>query len=125
MLLIFPFAAVHDCVLLSTGVEEALCLGGNAGQPVVSQISGRCALPVSRPPISQENDLLLGFAPKEFQGGLPLVDLLSVPQPSCFFVVLLVLVSRGLACFCPLFWFSGKVVSFPHDPFTSTFTSNR
>ena len=123
--MVSPFVVVHGCVLLSTAVEEALCLGGNAGQPVISQISGRCALPVSRPPISQENDLLLSFAPKEFQGGLPLVDLLSVPQPSCLFVVLLVLVSRVLAWFCPLFWVTGKVVSFPHDLFTSTFTSNR
>lgn len=64
MLLALPFAGVCCCVLLRTGVEDALCLDDNAGQLVASQISGRCALPVSRPPISQGNDLLLGFTPR-------------------------------------------------------------
>ena len=75
-------------------------------------------------PIFPGNYLLLGFAQREFQGGLPLVDLLSGSQPSCFLVVLVVLISRVLACSCPLFWVHGRVVSFPHSPFTLTFTSN-
>ena len=57
----------------------------NAGQPVTSQISGCWALSVTRPPISQGNDLLLGFAPREFQGGLLLVDLLTERKTLLFF----------------------------------------
>lgn len=34
LLLVFPFAAIHDCVPLSTGVDQALCLDGSAGQLV-------------------------------------------------------------------------------------------
>ena len=44
LLFFLPFTAVHGCVLLGTGVEEAVCLG-NADHPVTS---GCWALPVTR-----------------------------------------------------------------------------
>lgn len=99
--LVVPLFSVVRCfVLRSTGVEEALCLDGNAGQSARSQISGRRVLPVIRSPLS---GLLFGFAPSVVQGGLSLVDLLPCTESSSFFIVPSLLVSWVLACSCPLF----------------------
>ena len=70
-----PFTAFHGCVLADAGVEEALCRGGSVGQPVSSHISAGYARPVNRRPVTPGLDLLFGFAPSLFQGGLLLVDL--------------------------------------------------
>ena len=40
LLQIFSFPTIHGCVLLSTVVEEVLCLDDNEGKLVTSQISG-------------------------------------------------------------------------------------
>ncbi len=121
-LLVFPFAAVHWCVLLKTKSKDTLWMIMQATWLHHRfQAAGLCLLVVL--PFHQKNDFLQGFAPREFQGWLSRVDLFSGTQPSYFFVVLVVLFSFLSAHSCPLLWICGEVVAFPHGSFTSTFTS--
>lgn len=90
------FVSAHCCVL-STWVDEVLCLNGNVGQPVVLQISSHWAVAITRPSITWESDLFLGLTLRELQRGLLLANLLPDREPSCFLVVLLVLISCKFA----------------------------
>lgn len=78
LLLILPFflnVALHGRGVLRAEFEEAAFFAWMIMRAslVASQISGRWALPVTRPPISRGSDLLLGFTPGDILGGLPLL----------------------------------------------------
>lgn len=82
---------IYDCVLLSTRVDQALCLDGSAGPPVPSQISRCLALTITHLSISPGNDLFWAFLPRAFHRRLLLAKLLPDSQTSSFSVVLFLL----------------------------------
>lgn len=88
LLSVLTLTDIYDCVLLSTRVDQALCLDGSAGPPVPSQISRCLARTITHLSISQGSDLFWAFLPRAFHRRLLLAKLLPDSQTSPLSVVL-------------------------------------